>query len=309
MSNRLAVAGVVLNLIVGLSLVWAQDKPATRPGPAAAAQPAKAYACPMHCEGDKTYPQPGKCPKCGMDLQPVERKGCTVELKPVGGDVKPAVETTLEAQLKDAAGQPVKKPNDKRDRILFVVLVSDDLSWFAQEHPELGPDGQFTLKVTFPQPGKYKVYYDVVPDDFGWHPAPNELTVAGQAPPPVRLKADADTPKEVGAYTVGLEGGTSISAGRDVRLAFTVSRGVIRLATLQVYLAAPAQLFLVSQDLEHFVHVEPVDQPGGASSGPVIEFRTRFPTPGLYRGWYMFRYKDSVFTAPFTFDVSDVQKK
>ncbi len=26
------------------------------------------YYCPMHCEGDKTYHQPGNCPVCGMDL-------------------------------------------------------------------------------------------------------------------------------------------------------------------------------------------------------------------------------------------------
>ncbi len=26
------------------------------------------YYCPMHCEGDKTYNQPGDCPVCGMDL-------------------------------------------------------------------------------------------------------------------------------------------------------------------------------------------------------------------------------------------------
>ncbi len=27
------------------------------------------YYCPMHCEGDKTYDQPGDCPVCGMHLQ------------------------------------------------------------------------------------------------------------------------------------------------------------------------------------------------------------------------------------------------
>jgi Cu2+-exporting ATPase len=26
------------------------------------------FYCPMHCEGGKTYPQPGDCPVCGMDL-------------------------------------------------------------------------------------------------------------------------------------------------------------------------------------------------------------------------------------------------
>ena len=26
------------------------------------------FYCPMHCEGDKTYTEPGDCPVCGMDL-------------------------------------------------------------------------------------------------------------------------------------------------------------------------------------------------------------------------------------------------
>ncbi len=30
---------------------------------------AKAYMCPMKCEGDKTYDKEGKCPKCGMELK------------------------------------------------------------------------------------------------------------------------------------------------------------------------------------------------------------------------------------------------
>lgn len=32
---------------------------------------AKKYACPMQCEGDKTYAQAGKCPVCKMDLQEI----------------------------------------------------------------------------------------------------------------------------------------------------------------------------------------------------------------------------------------------
>jgi hypothetical protein len=32
---------------------------------------AKKYACPMQCEGDKTYPTAGTCPVCKMDLQEV----------------------------------------------------------------------------------------------------------------------------------------------------------------------------------------------------------------------------------------------
>lgn len=35
----------------------------------------KVYACTMKCEGDKTYSQPGKCPKCGMALAEVKPHG------------------------------------------------------------------------------------------------------------------------------------------------------------------------------------------------------------------------------------------
>jgi hypothetical protein len=31
-----------------------------------------AFACPMKCEGEKTYAKEGKCPKCNMNLKPVK---------------------------------------------------------------------------------------------------------------------------------------------------------------------------------------------------------------------------------------------
>lgn len=32
---------------------------------------AAVYQCPMKCEGDKTYDQPGTCPVCSMDLKQI----------------------------------------------------------------------------------------------------------------------------------------------------------------------------------------------------------------------------------------------
>lgn len=31
-----------------------------------------AFACPMKCEGEKTYTKEGKCPKCNMNLKPIK---------------------------------------------------------------------------------------------------------------------------------------------------------------------------------------------------------------------------------------------
>ena len=32
------------------------------------------YQCPMKCEGDKTYAEPGKCPVCGMNLREIKKE-------------------------------------------------------------------------------------------------------------------------------------------------------------------------------------------------------------------------------------------
>jgi Cu2+-exporting ATPase len=55
--------------------VAAHDHPAY-PSPPPQQSGSGIYYCPMHCEGDKTYDQPGACPVCGMDLveQPAFKK-------------------------------------------------------------------------------------------------------------------------------------------------------------------------------------------------------------------------------------------
>lgn len=36
------------------------------------AETATLYQCPMKCEGEKTYEEPGDCPVCNMHLAPLE---------------------------------------------------------------------------------------------------------------------------------------------------------------------------------------------------------------------------------------------
>ena len=58
------------------------------------------YFCPMHCEGAKTYAEPGKCPKCGMNLKKQTTDTFSMEIKPLGGVItvgKPATEKQVKA--------------------------------------------------------------------------------------------------------------------------------------------------------------------------------------------------------------------
>ena len=68
--------------------------------------------------------------------------------------------------------------------------------------------------------------------------------------------------------------------------------------------------FIVSENLEHFVHSHPIDMPPqdkdveGLLGGPQVIFEALMPAPGRYRAWVQFRYHDKVHTFPFTFEVT-----
>lgn len=47
-----------------------------------------AYACPMQCEGEKTYDKTGSCPKCKMDLKKAEIKIAEIYACPMHADIK-----------------------------------------------------------------------------------------------------------------------------------------------------------------------------------------------------------------------------
>ena len=77
------------------------------PAAAPKAEPAKGvkYYCPMHCEGDKTYDAPGKCPVCGMFLEPLN--GDTKMSKHHPADKK-AIASPAKEKKVEGAGPQVK---------------------------------------------------------------------------------------------------------------------------------------------------------------------------------------------------------
>ncbi len=61
---------VIIASLLFLSIACSGNK-AEKGGAETQAVSEKKYACPMQCEGEKTYAEAGKCPVCKMDLQEV----------------------------------------------------------------------------------------------------------------------------------------------------------------------------------------------------------------------------------------------
>jgi hypothetical protein len=66
---------LVSTLVMGMFGAFASISQATQKATQKATQESKKeeYACPMKCEGKKTYSKKGKCPACTMDLKIVKK--------------------------------------------------------------------------------------------------------------------------------------------------------------------------------------------------------------------------------------------
>lgn len=268
------------------------------------------YYCPMHCEGSKTYDQPGKCPKCGMNLKKATTDKFSVAVKPAAGKVEAGKPASLTFTLKDPTGAPVTKVEAVHEKLLHLLIVSKDLSWFRHEHPVVQKDGTFTLNFTFPQGGEYILYHDFTPPNVGQQVVQVPLTVEGAAPATVKLTVDDKAPKTIDGYTVALDTGGPVKTGGETHLAFTISKDGKPVTTLAPYLGAMGHLVVISEDRSEFVHSHPHEE--GAehatgATGPKVDFEAMFMKPGIYKGWGQFnvgtKESEKIVTAPFTFEV------
>lgn len=159
--------------------------------------------------------------------------------------------------LRDAKGTPVKDLDTVHEKVLHLLAVSKDLSWFAHEHPMRRADGMFNQPMNFPAGGEYTLYFDFTPKGSPQQVVPAKVTATGAAKAAVPLTVDADKPKTIDGFTVALDTGGAIKAGGAAHLVFTVTKDGKPVTTLRPYLGAMGHLVIISQDGTQFVHAHP----------------------------------------------------
>lgn len=78
------------------------------------------YECPMHCEGDKTYDEPGICPVCEMDLTPVEAKEKTA----ASNEISDLSIFNLTSKWNDQNGRELQFEDLKGDVLVMVMIYT-----------------------------------------------------------------------------------------------------------------------------------------------------------------------------------------
>ena len=183
--------------------------------------------------------------------------------------------------LNAKSGAPVGDFETVHDKLMHLIVVKKDLSWFNHIHPKHEGNGVFTVAATLPSGGDFKLYADYTPKGGEQEVAQHEISAEGVSAAAPKLVADKMTGawmiKKVLAHPEGepqAKGGAAyqvammpmpakLVAGKEAMLHFQIRDAKGKpIKDLQPYLGAMGHCVILSEDTESYLHSHPME--GGA---------------------------------------------
>jgi hypothetical protein len=269
---KVALYGVALAVIFGGT--WAVG---------AAAGPTPTQEAPLAHNESHNEPEaePGRLPP-GLS---VSDNGYTLQLQE---------QESLGFYINGPDGKPVTKFAVEHEKRLHLIVVRRDGSNFRHVHPEMAPDGKWSVPLKLDEAGSYRVFADFKPEDGPKTTLGADVQVAGDYRPRQHPNSRTFT---VDGYEVTLNGELSVGTASTVTIA--ISKNGAPVTDLQNYLGAKGHLVaLRSADLA-YLHVHPEES-------AEVKFAVEVPTAGTYRLFLDFQHEGKVRTAEFTLSTAGV---
>ncbi|MGH2746198.1 MAG: hypothetical protein ACRDLY_17650 [Thermoleophilaceae bacterium] len=202
-----------------------------------------------------------------------------------------ATRETLRFRIVNREGDVVRDFDVEHDRRMHAILVRRDLTGFRHVHPEQQPDGSWTVPLSLPDAGSYRLFADFAHAGRSYTLG-SDIRVAGEFKPR-ELPHPAETAAAGDGYEVRLA-----ENGANVR--FSVFKDGERLRDVEPYLGARGHLVALREGDLAFLHVHPES---AATEGAEIRFGVEYPSNGRYRLFLQFKHDGRVRTAAFTQEV------
>jgi uncharacterized membrane protein len=275
------------------------------------------FVCPMH-EGMRSA-EAGECALCKMPMIPIDRSP-RISLHDAEYDMsitaKPMGTSPLKVNLELTPKRDGKVLTDLarvHEKLLHLIIVSEDLTFFDHVHPELRGDGAFAMPYTFPGEGNYVLFADITPKGkrgqvFREVVKVGESGVAKKAA--LKVTAAPAKPQAANPHVVVelMSIPRRLAAGVHAQLSFRVTRDGRPVTDLEPYLGAMGHCVIISEDGQTFLHCHPEQlftPRSDARGGPDVAFHTRFERPGKYKVWGQFRRGEKILVADFVVDVGE----
>lgn len=261
----------------------------------------------------------------GMNSKPVAQSHRSYDLEVTSNTegIKPKQPVNFSFKVKNDKGEILKNYEVAHEKIMHFIVVRKDLQEFQHIHPEFNQStGEFSVQVTFPTDGSYRVFPDFTPGDEN----PSKLTVTlskdinvGDLNKYTAQSATVDTTptKTVDGYSIAYKlNPAQPKAQSDFNFTLSVTQNGKPVTDLQTYLGALGHSVILREGILDFIHAHA----GEASStgammdhgnmmqntstkGPDINFSTSFPEPGIYKLFTQFQHQGKVVTTDYIINV------
>jgi hypothetical protein len=242
-------------------------------------------------------------------------------------DIKPKVETVIKYSIKDDTGATVKNFALDHTKLMHFIIVRSDLQDFQHLHPEFNKStGDFTIPVTFPNDGVYRLFADFTPSGGQKDSAGNYLPVT--LPMDVNVgnislyqkrpvTVDTQMTKSLGDYKFTYSIPSPLNAGVPIKLVINVTKNGQPVTNMEEYLGAQAHGILLKDETLDFAHLhamggetmthtmggKTMTMQGPGSQGPDVDFDYTFPSAGIYKLFTQFQHEGKVITIDYTLGV------
>lgn len=211
-------------------------------------------------------------------------------------------EKLIRLEIKKDDGGAIEEFDINHEKLLHLMVISKDLSYFNHIHPEYKGNGVFEIENDFPAGGEYRLIADFKPTGGDSMTKMEWIRIEGELVKPIPVVPDESLEKIVDGKRIGLAMDQP-ATGKELTLKFTITDDKTNqpITDLEPYLGAIGHVVILTENGERYVHVH-ADE--GQGTGPEAVFETTFPKSGIYKIWGQFQRENQVFTASYVVTVS-----
>lgn len=238
-----------------------------------------------------------------MDKNELHQNETTQAKLTLASTPSPNTPVTFGINVQDSKGKAIAQFDTFQEKLMHLIIVSNDLQVFQHLHPTYKGDGHFVVETKLPKAGSYALFADYKP--VGQKEAVAVLQTSASGTPTANSAISLDRAKTVEATKVNLElSEPSLKAGQEVTLTFSLNDANNQpIQDLKPYLGEQGHLVILKQSSPltraDYIHAHAMR---GTPTGKV-EFMTAFPKPGKYKLWGQFNRNGKIVIADFWVNV------
>lgn len=235
-----------------------------------------------------------------------------IEIVSLINDIKPNQEIAIVYKIKDKQGNIVKDFDVMNEKIMHFIVIRKDLQYFQHLHPEFDKTtGEFSIPVTFPTDGKYRIFADFMPStnmkSNGKHQPITiykDVNVGSLADYKSEPLGSTNRTKTFDDYSIKtIPNSEPLLSQNDYGFTFEIKKDKKLVTNLEKYLGALGHTVVIREGDLQFIHAHPTQSFDVQQTGKVT-FMITFPKVGNYKLFSQFKHEGKIITSDFLVSVS-----